>query len=52
MPEENEITPYSLCDDCPLNIDGKVCKETLIKPKVIVLVCGNRAKHEAPKKEE
>jgi hypothetical protein len=51
MPENEEIIPYSLCDDCPLNTDGKVCKETLIEPKV-VLVCGNRAKHEAPNKEE
>jgi hypothetical protein len=51
MPENEEVIPYSLCDDCPLNIDGKVCKETLIEPKVIVFVCGNRAKHEAQEQE-
>ena len=44
MPEDNEITPYSLCDDCP-------CECPTANYKLIVITCEKRAKHEAPEQQ-
>ena len=46
MPEEQKLTPYSLCDDCPLNNGVTIVCKTATMPG-IVLVCGTRAKYEA-----
>jgi len=46
MPEDAEVIPYSLCDDCPLN---DACGTSKLIGQVIT--CGKRAKHEAKEEE-